>query len=116
MAPRPLEWTNLAFYAKAGGFLLVFIGTLVLVTGTNPSTAPNFNILYDSILAGRLLWAIGLAAIATGAGIKLRYVYPTPNVELSDSRAGILRASMGRNMLLFVVALFLMVFILTLGS
>jgi hypothetical protein len=114
---RPLDWSMLGFIAKAFGFLLVFVGTLVLVLGTNPTTsALNLNILYGSILTGRLLWTIGLAAIGAGAGIKIRYVYVTPPGEMSDARARLLRASMWRNTVEFIIVLFLLVFLLTVGT
>ena len=103
----------IAFGAKALGLLLVFVGSLVGVVGLNPSTNPNIGAINDAILVTRLLWALGLAAIATGAGIKLRYCTSSPSEDLPDGRSRVLRAAQWRNALTFLVALVLLIWILT---
>ena len=108
-----MSWTLIGFASKALGLLLVFVGTLVGVVGLNPTTTPNINIIDCSILATRILWTIGLAAIATGAGIKLRYVLAAPMMELPDGQARLLRAAQWRNTLTFLVALVLLIWIMT---
>jgi len=103
----------LAFGAKALGLLLVFVGTLVGVIGLNPSTTPNVGILYDAVLVTRILWTLGLAAVATGAGIRLRYVIGMPAGELSDGQSRVVRAAQWRNSATFLIALILLIWILT---
>ncbi len=109
---RALDWSMIAFASKALGLLLVFVGTVVGVIGLNPSTAPNLGTIDNAVLATRLLWTIGLAAVATGAGIKLRFVVPVPAGDLPDGQARVLRAAQWRNTLTFLLALFLLVWIL----
>lgn len=104
----------IGFAAKALGPLLVFVGTLVGVVGLNPTTTPNVDTFDVAVLATRIIWTIGLAAIATGAGIKLRYVVGTPMTELPDNQARLLRAAQWRNSVTFIVALILLIWILTL--
>jgi hypothetical protein len=110
---RPMDWSMIAFGSKALGLLLVFVGTLVGVIGLNPTTSPNIGQINDAILVTRLLWALGLAAIATGAGIKLRYIIPTPTGDLQDGQSRVLRAAQWRNGLTFLLALVLLIWILT---
>jgi hypothetical protein len=110
---RPINWDFLAFLAKAIGLLLVFVGSIVGVVGLNPSTSPNINTIDGAILVTRLLWTLGLAAVATGAGIKLRFVIGMPMGELQDGPSRVLRGAQWRNTLTFLVALVLLLWILT---
>jgi hypothetical protein len=114
MAPpaRPMNWSLLGFIGKALGLLLIFVGTLVGVIGLNPSTTPNITTIDNTVLVTRLLWTIGLAAIATGAGIKLRYVAVTPAQDLNDGQSRVLRGAQWRNTLTFLIALIFLFVIL----
>jgi hypothetical protein len=110
---RPMNWTMIGFGAKALGLLLVFAGSIVGVVGLNPTTTPNVNIYEGAVLVTRLLWTIGLASLATGAGITLRFVIATPAGDLQDGQSRVLRAAQWRNTLTFLVAFVLLIWILT---
>ena len=110
---RPIDWSLVSTATKALGLLLVFVGTLVGVIGLNPSTTPNVGFMYDAVFVTRLLWTLGLGALAAGAGIKLRYVLGPSSSVLSDGQARVMVASQWRNSLTFLVALILLVWILT---
>ncbi|MGI0130557.1 MAG: hypothetical protein ACREDE_08255 [Thermoplasmata archaeon] len=108
-----MNWAMMGFGAKTLGLLLVFVGTLVGVVGLNPTTSPNTNIIDGAVLATRVLWTIGLAAIAAGAGIKLQFVIGTPAGDLQEGHSRVVRASQWRNTATFLVALVLLVWIMT---
>lgn len=114
MAPpaRPMNWDMMGFLAKGVGLLLVFVGTLIGVIGLNPTTNPVTSTIENSILATRILWTLGLAAIAAGAGIKLRYVAVTPATDLADGQSRVLRGAQWRNTVTFLVTLVLLIGIL----
>lgn len=108
-----MNWEMMGFLAKGVGLLLVFVGTLIGVIGLNPTTsAPSASTIDNSILATRILWSLGLAAIAAGAGIKLRYVAVTPAHDLTDGQSRVLRGAQWRNTVTFLVALVLLIVIL----
>ena len=106
-----MNWDMMGFLAKGVGLLLVFVGTLIGVIGLNPTTNPVTSTIENSILATRILWTLGLAAIAAGAGIKLRYVAVTPATDLADGQSRVLRGAQWRNTVTFLVTL-----VLRLGS
>jgi hypothetical protein len=114
MAPaHPMNWAMLGFLSKGVGLLLVFVGTLIGVIGLNPTTsAPSQSTIDGTILATRILWTLGLAAIGLGAGIKLRYVAVTPAQDLTDGQSRVLRGAQWRNTLTFLIALVLLIVIM----
>lgn len=109
-----MNWDMMGFLAKGVGLLLVFVGTLIGVIGLNPpaSGLPSQSTVANSILATRILWTIGLAGIAAGAGIKLRYVAVNPGTDLTDGQSRVLRGAQWRNTVTFLVALVLLIAIL----
>lgn len=80
-----LSIPSLAFWSRALGFLLLFIGTLVAVAfatagggcfTTNPDCGPGSGFLTgaaNALLAAKILWVIGLFFVGAGAGIKLHW-------------------------------------------
>jgi hypothetical protein len=109
-----MPWNMIAFFAKAGGLLLIFVGTLIGVIGLNPQTPPvNLSQYQDSLLAMRILWAMGLMAIASGAGMKLQFVYGAPSGDLPDGASRVLRAAQWRNTVTLLLCMFLLIWILT---
>jgi hypothetical protein len=102
----------LGFLSKALGLLLIFVGTLVGVVGLNPSTAPSITTIDNAILVTRILWALGIGAIATGAAIKLQFVYVTPAGDLPEGQSLLLRGAQWRNTLTFLLALIGLIWIL----
>lgn len=100
--PPPPTWTNLpsppprggmvslsmgslSFWARALGFVLLFIGTLVAIIsatpgagcfGTNPSCGPTSGFVTgaaNAILAAKILWSLGLFFLGAGAGLRLHW-------------------------------------------
>lgn len=80
-----LSIPSLAFWSRALGFVLLFIGTLVAVAfasagsgcfSTNPDCGLGSGFLTgaaNALLAAKILWAIGLFFVGAGAGIKLHW-------------------------------------------
>lgn len=80
---HPVNYGMISWIAKFLGFILLFIGTLIVILGVEPSGncftstacantgwvggAANY------LVAGKLLWAIGLFFLGCGAGLKLHF-------------------------------------------
>lgn len=87
-ASRPIPWSMLAFFSRVIGFLLLFIGTLLVVLGastwggcvTDPTSCGTSWLagVLNYIVAGKILWAIGLLFIGGGAGLKLHWSLQLP--------------------------------------
>ena len=105
----PLAWTPIsppsrrfdpmtmaAFWGRAIGFVLLFLGTLIAVAFATPGggcfTAPPacgggstfITGAANAILAAKILWAIGLFFLGAGAGLKLHWGSPRPTGASSD--------------------------------
>ncbi len=108
----------LSSFAKMIGIALLFVGTLVIVIGgTEPSScftstagcgAGALQTALNSILAARIIWTIGLAGLAFGAGLKLRSVTRNPSPG-TTAEAIAWTADRARNGMLFAVSAVLMV-------
>lgn len=92
---RPIPWRLLSFLGKGGGFLLLFIGTLVdVIAGSYPadcftshcSGSTSAGIQY-AILASRILWSIGAFGLAAGAGIDLHFLQQNPESNSPEENA-----------------------------
>jgi hypothetical protein len=122
MMPK-LPWTSLEFLAKAGGFLLIFIGTLVAVLfvsipgscvgGANPCSQSTVQGLYNAFIAARVLWTIGVFGIGVGAGLKLLQINQVAESgSIPEDRMSWLLRQRRANGVLFIVALLLFAFLL----
>lgn len=79
------------FWGRALGFVLLFVGTLVYVavaspTGgclTDPTCLSNFpSNAANAILAGKILWCLGLFFLGAAAGLKLHWkLGPSPGAS-----------------------------------
>jgi hypothetical protein len=109
-------WPLLGFWARAVGFLLLFLGTLIVVSFaspgggcvTTPSSCSGFAAqALNAVLAGKILWVLGLGALGAGAAIRLHWGLRMPenprpdevNFVLADRRA---------NGLLFILSMALL--------
>lgn len=80
---HPPNYGMLSLVARFVGFVLLFIGTLLVILGVEPSgscftsTACNgtgwVGGAANYLLVGKLLWAIGLFFLGCGAGMKLHW-------------------------------------------
>ena len=76
-------WSFLGFWLRAIGFLLLFLGTLVVVVAATPgggcftslgSCGTGFlGQAANGVYAAKLLWVLGLGGIGAGAGIRLHW-------------------------------------------
>jgi hypothetical protein len=121
MMPK-LPWTSLEFIAKAGGFLLIFIGTLVAVilvsfpascvpiSGCSTGTIQG---LLNALIAARILWTIGVFGIGVGAGLKLLQInHAAESGSMPEDRMTWLLRQRRSNGVLFILALILFAFLL----
>ncbi|MCI4367652.1 MAG: hypothetical protein L3K08_07870, partial [Thermoplasmata archaeon] len=113
-----IPWNTLAVLALMIGFALVFIGTVVVVAWGTPmgscgAVPPTCNVsdfrsgLFNALWAGKMLWALGLAGIGAGAGIKLHW---GPKVARGSpaEEYNFVSAERRRYTLLFVISLVLL--------
>jgi multisubunit Na+/H+ antiporter MnhB subunit len=83
---RSIPWKLLSFLGEAGGFILLFVGTLVaVIAGSFPAdcftthcTASTSAGIQNAILASRILWSLGAFGLAGGAGIELQFLLQNP--------------------------------------
>lgn len=123
-AARPIPWAMLGTLAKLIGFVLFFVGIIVVIafvsvpanclssqTACSPTGFGEQAL--NSIIAGKILALLGLAGMGAGAGIKLHWgARPQPG---EDSQVWI--ADHRFNGLLFLVTLLLMfVLLITVNS
>ena len=87
LVPRASIVPLLALWGRVAGFVLLFVGTLVVVAFANvpggcittPSSCTGFPASADNaILVGQILWTIGLFFLGGGAGIKLHWGLQNP--------------------------------------
>ncbi len=89
-----LHVSSLAFWARALGFLLLFVGTLVAVAfaslpGGCFASPPNCGTGFASgaanaVLSARVLWTLGLFFVGAGAGFKLHWALSRSSSASSD--------------------------------
>jgi hypothetical protein len=120
-AARPIPWLMMGNLAKIIGFVLFFVGVILVVafasvpggcissagscSGTNTGFASG---ALNAIIAGKILVVLGLAGFGAGAGIKLHWgAKPGPGEDaapwLADHRF---------NGLLFIVSILLLLYLL----
>lgn len=86
---RPMNWDMISFVTRLVGFTLIFVGALVATafgsinggdfTCTSASCVQNFEeAIANSLLAGRVLIALGAFALGAGAGLKLHFALRAP--------------------------------------
>lgn len=107
----------LGFWLRAGGFLLLFVGTLVAIAGatpgggcvTNAGSCGNgfFGQALDAILVAKILWVLGLGALGAGAGIKLHWDLKLPVNPTTDETNWLL-AARRQNWWLLVISILLL--------
>lgn len=116
-----LSVPSLAFWARAIGFLLLFIGTVVAVAfatvpgscfGTPPGCASGFlGGAANALLAARILWSIGLFFLGSGAGIKMHWALSKTSTASSDEVRAMIH-DRWMNALLVVLSVVLLWFLL----
>jgi hypothetical protein len=119
--PRSIPWAMLSLLGRAGGLLLLFVGTLVdIIAGSTPADCftshCGANISADiqyAILVSRLLWAIGAFGLAAGAGIKLHFLLREPETNGADENARFLARRRGEFLLFLAGVGILFVLLLT---
>ncbi|HEV2429272.1 MAG TPA: hypothetical protein VGV64_05435 [Thermoplasmata archaeon] len=126
MPPRhplftPHLWPALVLWGRVLGLVLIFIGTIVAVAGasvpgsciTSPSSCGSNFIgqAWSSILAGKLLWVIGLFFLAGASGIRLQGgLFPASSASPEDST--IAAQKLRGNVLIVVICILLMALLL----
>jgi hypothetical protein len=109
-------WPILGFWTRAIGFLLLFLGTLIVVIGatpgggcvTTPSSCSGFAAqALNSILAAKILWVLGLGSLGVGAAVRLHWGLRMPENPRPDE-VNFIMADRRTNALLFVLCLVLL--------
>lgn len=122
MPPHPMmnPWPLLALWSRIIGFVLLFVGTVLEIAFasvpgscfTSPSTCGSWLVgAANGIIAGKILWAIGLGALGAGAGIKLHWGLKMPTTGRTDDVTWAL-ADRRLNGLLFLVSIILLAILL----
>ncbi|MGP8078314.1 MAG: hypothetical protein ACLQD8_06875 [Thermoplasmata archaeon] len=120
---RPIPWRLLSLLGRGGGFLLLFVGTLVdVIAGSFPadcftshcSGSTSAGIQY-AILFARILWTVGAFGLASGAGIELHFVLQNPEANGAEENARFLARRRAAFVLLLVGIAILFVLLLSEG-
>jgi hypothetical protein len=114
-------WPFLGFWLRAGGFLLLFLGTLVAIVGATPGGSCYTGVCggyvgqaANAILAAKILWTLGLGALGAGAGIRLHWGLRMPMSSSSEETAWVMAARRTNWWLLVMsVVLMLLLFLLS---
>lgn len=94
-ASRAIPWRLVSLLGRGGGFLLLFVGTLVdVVAGSYPADCftshcgggASASVQYG-ILAARILWSVGAFALSGGAAIDLHFVLQGPEANGAEENA-----------------------------
>jgi hypothetical protein len=117
-------WPMLAFWGRAIGFILLFVGTLVAVIWvsissscyTTTTTCGNLGSGYlsgvaNAVVVSKILWAIGLFFLGAAAGIKLHWASPRPQGSAAEDTAA-WAADRRMNGLLLTVSIVLLAILL----
>ena len=114
-------WSFLAFWMRAIGFLLVFLGTLIAVVATTPGggcfTSPGscgtgfLGQAANGAYAAKLLWVLGLGAIGAGAGIRLHWGLRASR-DQSPEELQLVAASRRANWIVIVLSIVLLLTLL----
>ncbi|HYK93076.1 MAG TPA: hypothetical protein VEY07_03425 [Thermoplasmata archaeon] len=126
-ASRPIPWSMLVFLARILGFVLLFIGTLIVILGasiwggcfTAAASCANtgwISGVLNYIIAGKILWAIGLLALGGGAGMKLHWSLQMPAQGRPEEINFIARERWANYAVLLVCVLLLAVLLLTVNQ
>jgi hypothetical protein len=115
----------LGFWMRAIGFLLLFIGTLIVVAGASEgggcvtsagSCGSGFaGQVLNAILVAKLLWVLGLGSLGAGAGIRLHWDLKLPVNPTTDETNWLL-AARRQNWWLLVLSILLLAFLLVWGA
>jgi hypothetical protein len=98
------------------GFLLVFVGAVVVVgwvstpgscATSNTCDANHMSGVLNAIWAAKILWVLGFAGIAAGAGVKLHWGPSVPRGSSMEEYTWAI-AERRRYLLLFLVAITLL--------
>lgn len=117
-------WPLLGFWTRVLGFFLLFAGALVVVAGATPggncyssaTACSGFaSQAANSILAARILWVLGLGALAAGAAIRLHWGIRMPEGAKPEDVTWAI-ADRRTNALIFVVCIVLMFLIFLISS
>ncbi len=121
MMPK-LPFTSLEFLAKAGGFLLIFIGTLIAVlfvsipascVGAGGCGMSTYQSLLNAFIAARVLWTIGVFGIGIGAGLKLLQINQmAESGSYPEDKMSWFMRQRRSNGVLFILSLLLFAFLL----
>ncbi|HTT25508.1 MAG TPA: hypothetical protein VLY85_03470 [Thermoplasmata archaeon] len=112
-----IPWNSLMMWGRAIGFLLIFVGTLIVIAFasipgsciTTPSSCSSFPSQFaNSIWAGKILWVLGLFFIGGASGIRLQRRFSGNTNEDGAGAVARLRA----NVLIVVLSILLMALIL----
>ncbi|MCI4336590.1 MAG: hypothetical protein L3K17_05265 [Thermoplasmata archaeon] len=121
-AAHPIPWGMLSLLARFLGFVLLFLGTVFVILGVEPSgncytstACANTGWVAGAanwLIAGKLMWAIGLFFLGAGAGMKIHWKLGwTEGAKPEDLRfMGTERIA---NYLVIIVCIILLFFLLT---
>jgi hypothetical protein len=115
-------WPFLGLWLRAGGFLLLFLGTLIAVLGATPgggcytNTASCgtgfFGQAANALLIAKILWVLGLGGLGAGAGIRLHWGIHMPLNPSADETTWLLAARRANWTLLILSVVLLLVLLL----
>ncbi|HZY69361.1 MAG TPA: hypothetical protein VFF67_00060 [Thermoplasmata archaeon] len=103
-------WPLLAFWGRAIGFILLFLGALILAVFEN--SPPN---LANAIVTSNIMWVLGLAMIGGGAGVNLHWNLQRPR-GAGPEEAQALVWDRRLNGLLFIVSTILLFLVMVVAS
>ncbi|HZY91147.1 MAG TPA: hypothetical protein VFG07_00015 [Thermoplasmata archaeon] len=127
-ASRPIPWSMLIFLSRILGFVLLFIGTILVVagasiwggcivqTGASPCGAAWLSGVLNYIVVGKILWAIGLLGLGGGAGMKLHWSLQMPSTRSADELSFIARERWANYAVLLLSVLLMAVLLLTVNQ
>ncbi len=125
-AARPIPWSMLAFWGRVVGFLLLFVGTLLVVAGatiwggciTDPTSCGTswLSGVLNYIGTGKILWVIGLFALGGGAGLKLHWALQNPAPNRAEDIQYIIAERRANYLVLSICIVLLAVLLFTVNS
>jgi hypothetical protein len=116
-ARRPLPWAMLCLLSQLLGFVLIFIGTLLVIVGasiwggcvTDPTSCGTswLSGVLNYIVTSKILWALGLLFLGGGSGLKLHFVLQ-PQAQSKPEDLQYLATERRANYLTLLISILLM--------
>jgi hypothetical protein len=127
-APRPIPWNMIAFLGRLIGFVLLFVGVLLMIIGATPlggcytsagSCVGNttwMSGVANYIVTAKILFALGLFFLGAGAGIKLHWGLPMPTTGRPEELAYVAADRRANHFIVALTVFLMLVLLLTIGT